>query len=138
MQTRPYHNNLRQGDLVLEVDSGRRGVVDKTPRETGRRVCVLLTGTTVGRYFDVRKLRFIPPGSQVAEDVPPIDGELPPEAPAPQVQVRRVEKNDPVEMLEARRREIAEERKRLENQFSRLREEDAKLERAVAVLKGST
>ena len=82
------------------------------------------------------KLRFIPPGSQVAEDVPPIDGE-PPAEPGQAVVKRPVAKNDPVEMLEGRRRELAAEMKEIEARFATLRAEDAKLEQAIAVLKGT-
>jgi hypothetical protein len=77
----PFTNNLRKGDPVLDKHSNRKGVVQMDPRATSLRVAVLFEGNTAQRYVPVGDLRLLnAKGGEPIEDVPPVDGELPPAA----------------------------------------------------------
>ena len=81
----PYCNNLQKGDVVLDVKSGRRGVVSMQPREKSLSAQVTLDGTNSVRTMRVKDLRLVLNGTP--EDVAPHNGEWPvvdaPPAPAP-------------------------------------------------------
>lgn len=141
--SRPFCNNLKKGDRVLVAGTDKRvGTVARNPGESKRLTHVLFTGYERAKGIDVMDLRFIPPGSDAAEDVPPIDGEPPanplktvweqPRISGPAAVVeesfvdqlrRKVEAgNAEIEAMNARAREI--------------RAENDRLERAIAALEG--
>jgi hypothetical protein len=72
----PYCNNLRKGDEVHHVPSGRRGFVNVNPRETAANVAVRFPGAPSSIYIHISELRLVENG-HVAEDVPPCDGTPP-------------------------------------------------------------
>lgn len=71
----PYCNNLRLGDEVEIASSKRRGIVTTQPRQSSAGAQVRVHGLKTALYYHVSNLRLVVDGK--AEDVPPIDGEVP-------------------------------------------------------------
>jgi hypothetical protein len=129
--SRPFCNNLKKNDRVLDTVSERQGKVARKLRSDGHRLTpVILDGTKTARYLDVAQLRFMVGGTP--EDVAPFDGDLPPIR--EEAQVARPEFKDSVAALVAERDANAEEMKGIEKRFKELRAKNDRLERAIAVL----
>jgi hypothetical protein len=69
----PYCNNLRKGDEVLIVSSGRRGVVKVDCEDKWIFAPILLPGLIRAKKIPIDDLRLLVDG-KVVEDVPPCDG----------------------------------------------------------------
>jgi hypothetical protein len=133
----PYKNTLRAGDKVWDVLRQRRGLVANNPRESSTGISVILDGNEAPTSIYVGNLRFIPPGNtNVHEDVPPIEGELPPvgQTAAPAVRVTKVAHGDPVELLRSQKAANEAEIKSLEAKFSELRAHNNKIDAALEAL----
>jgi hypothetical protein len=82
-----HRNTLQKGDWVLHKPTGRKGQVQMNPRSNSLKIAVILEGRTSQSYLFVGDLRFLDPETrQPVEDIPPVNGDLPPapaEPPAP-------------------------------------------------------
>ena len=141
-----YKNTLRTGDQVWDVIRKRRGVVDAQPREKSVLIAVILDGNTAPKSIYVGDLRYIEPGKKPEEheDVPPIEGDLPPapesyrqakEPREPRAPRAPAVQDSPTKHLEDRRAAIKVEMDAMTKRATELRAEDEKLEKAIAVLK---
>lgn len=131
-----YHNNLRTGDQVWNVETKRRGLVGQQPRESSRMTAVIYDGTTTARYTDVAVLRLMVDG-KIAEDVPPIDGDLPPlpENHRPPRSSATVVSSGPIRPLEERLAANKAELAKLEKAHAEIRAENERIDQAIKVLK---
>lgn len=132
-----FANNLRVGDKVLDVESGRNGLVSVVS-EKRRLTKVILDGNTNAKTCDVTNLRLIVNGQP--EDVAPFSGPLPeagqpPKPGAPAYPAVRLVEVTPLESMEARRSAIKNRREVLQKEFVDLGKEDERLEQAIKVLK---
>lgn len=133
--TRPFANNLRCLDRVMDIVSKRHGKVAIQPRESTRMTKVIFDGRSSGQYVDVMNLRLVLDG-KVAEDVPPIDGE-PPGLPAKVFAGSRTpapSSSSALDLLKAKREQNAHAMTALNGQFSELKAENEKIDRAIAAL----
>lgn len=126
----PYCNNLRAGDVVLNIETKRNGTVAKDPRDDARTVLVKLDGTNSAIRFHVLKLRLIVDGKP--EECPPISGD--PGEPDPEQPKISRSSDDPIPVLKATRDGIAKHMEAIEGEFKGLKERRDRLDKAIAAL----
>lgn len=125
--SRPFANNLRAGDRVMEASTKLVGDVVRDPGTKHRKTYVRFTGHVNARGVDVMDLRFIPPGDDKPEDVAPIDGEAPPAA--------RDEIGPSSSLLETAKREKSELEAEIKAMTDRAHEVRVRIERIDAAIK---
>lgn len=133
----PFRNNLKKGDRVLDATTKLAGTVARDPGEKNRRTYVLFSVRERAKGVDVMTLRFIPPNDNVAEDVPPIEGEPPPypkfEMHAPGIAPVSV---DPVSLLKADKAGLEREIETMNIRAREIRVKIERLDRAINALEG--
>lgn len=133
----PFRNNLAAGDAVQHAVTKRPGNV-RWARETSIWAGVVWQGTTSPQQVHVSKLRLVVNG--VAEEVPPVDGEIPPivdvEKPARDHKTEQfiAQRPDGVAALKQEREVIARRMDELQREFVDLKAKRDRIDKALAVL----